>query len=128
MVDGGAPAPFTIVMLWDPKKPDAGVLHAICDSDGHFEFTTYHHGDGVPPGSYVVAFAQFNAARRLGDFEAPDLLHNLYNDPNKNFMKPEFQITVNAAGKDDYRFDLSVAGMPPAAPGPHSVMELRQAT
>jgi hypothetical protein len=126
-IDGAAPAPFTLVMLWDPKKPD-GVFHAICDSNGQFEFTSYERGDGVPPGQYVVLFAQFNMARRLGDFEAPDMLHNLYNDPDKNAAKAEFQITVSAPGKDDYHFDLSVAGVQPGVAGPHSITELRHAT
>jgi hypothetical protein len=127
-VDGAAPTPFTLVMLWDPKKPDGGVFHAICDSNGQFEFTSYQRGDGVPPGQYVVLFAQFNPSRRLGEFEPPDLLHNLYNDPDKNSTKSEFQITVSAPGKDDYRFDLSVAGLPPGNPGPHSITEVRHAT
>ena len=126
-VDGNAPAPFTLVMLWDPKKPD-GVLRAICDSEGRFEFTSYRHSDGVPPGSYVVLFARFNMARRLGDFESPDLMHNLYNDPDKNASNPEFQATIGPPGKTDYQFNLNVAGAPPASPGPHSITELRQAT
>jgi hypothetical protein len=125
-VDGGAPSPFTLVMLWDPKKPDGGVFHAICDSNGQFEFTSYERGDGVPPGQYVVLFAQFNPSRRLGEFEPPDLLHNLYNDPDKN--TPEHQITVSAPGRDDYHFDLTVAGASPATPGPHSITEIRHAT
>jgi hypothetical protein len=127
-VDGSPPAPFTIVMLWNPQKPDAGVLRAICDADGRFEFTSYHHGDGVPPGNYVVLFAQFNASRPLGSFERPDLMQNLYNDPDKNASKPQFQITVSAPGKTDYQFDLEVTGQPAGVPGPHSVVELRQAT
>src|SRR5437868_527377 len=65
-VDGAAPAPFTVVMLWDPKKPEAGVLRTICDSDGGFTFTSYEPGDGVPPGTYVVLFARFNMGRPLG--------------------------------------------------------------
>jgi hypothetical protein len=127
-VDGGVPAPFTLVMLWDPKKPEAGVLRAICDAEGRFEFTSYQQGDGVPPGSYVVLFAQFNIGRRLGNFDPPDLLHNLYNDPDKNASNPEFQITVSSPGKSDYQFNLNVAGVPPAAPGPHSVTDLKMAT
>jgi hypothetical protein len=127
-VDGSAPAAFTLVMLWDPKKPDAGVLRAICDSEGRFEFTSYKRGDGVPPGTYVVLFARFNMARRLGDFEPPDLMHNLYNDPDKNTSNPDFQITVGSPGKTDYQFNLNVEGVPPATPGPHAVTELRQAT
>jgi hypothetical protein len=127
-VDGSAPEPFTVVMLWEPKKPDAGVLRTICDSQGHFEFTSYEHGDGVPPGTYVMLFASFHMGGKLGNFEGPDLLHNLYNDPDKNASLPEFQITVSAPGKSDYQFNLNVAGATPATPGPHSVTELRPAT
>jgi hypothetical protein len=128
-VDGGAPAAFTVVMLWDPKHPDAGVLRAICDSDGHFAFSTYKPGDGVPPGSYVALFGQFNPSRRLGEFEAPDMMHNLYNDPEKNASKPEFLINVAAPGKSDYQFDLSTAESTPVTnPGPHAVTELKFGT
>ena len=127
-IDGGVPGPFTLVMLWDPKKPDGAVLRTICDSEGRFEFTSYQHGDGVPPGSYVVLFAQFNMGGRLGHFDPPDLLHNLYNDPDKNASNPEFQITVSSPGKSDYQFNLNVAGVPPAAPGPHAVTALHVAT
>jgi hypothetical protein len=127
-VDGVAPAPFTLVMLWDSQKPNASVLRTICDSEGRFAFTSYEPGDGVPPGTYVVLFAQFNMGRPLGTFDPPDLLNNLYNDPDKNGSKPEFQITVDLPGRADYHFNLSVAGEPPAAPGAHSVTEVKAAT
>jgi hypothetical protein len=126
-VDGAAPAPFTVVMLWDPKQPEAGVLRSICDSDGSFTFTSYESGDGVPPGTYVVLFAQFNVGRPLGTFDPPDLLNNLYNDPDRNASKPEFRITVESPGRTDYRFNLTVAGEPPGTPGPHAVTELKTA-
>jgi hypothetical protein len=124
-VDGTAPATFTLVMLWNPKQPNAGMLRTICDSEGRFTFTSYEPGDGVPPGNYVVLFARFNMGRPLGNFDGPDLLNNLYNDPDKNASKPEFQITVDAPGKSDYRFNLAVAGEQPATPGPHSVTEVK---
>ncbi len=126
-VDGAAPAPFTLVMLADPLKPDAAVLRTTCDSEGRFAFTSYDSGDGVPPGKYVVLFAQFNVGRPLGTFEPPDLMKNLYNDPDKNASKPEFQITVELPGRTDYRFDLTVAGEPPGAPGLHAVTEVKAA-
>jgi hypothetical protein len=127
-IDGMVPEPFTLVMLWDPKKPEAGVLRAICDSEGRFAFASYDRGDGVPPGTYVVLFARLNMGGRLGNFDGPDLLNNLYNDPDKNVADPEFQITVSEPGKSDYHFNLGVAGKPSATPGPHAVTELRAAT
>lgn len=123
-VDNAVPEPFTIVMLWDPQKPEAGVLRAICDAEGRFAFTSYDHGDGVPPGKYVAVFARFNLGGRLGNFDGPDLLNNLYNDPDKNAADPAFQITVSEPGKTDYHFDLAIAGKPAATPGAHAVTEL----
>jgi hypothetical protein len=87
-IDGMVPEPFTLVMLWDPKKPGG----------------------------------------RLGNFDGPDLLNNLYNDPDKNAADPEFQITVSEPGKSDYHFNLGIAGKPSGTPGPHAVTELRAAT
>ena len=105
-VDGQPPAPFTIVMLVDPKNPKAGVRKAICDKEGYFAFSSYESGDGVPPGTYVVLFGQFNMGGGLGHFDPPDLMHNLYNDPEKNAATPEFTVTVTAPGKSDYAFNL----------------------
>jgi hypothetical protein len=127
-VDGVAPAPFTLVMLWDPKNPKAVVRRTSCDSEGRFAFTSYEPGDGVPPGTYVILFAQFNMGRPMGTFDPPDLLHNLYNDPDKNGSKSEFQITVELPGRTDYHFNLSVAGEPSATLGPHSITEVKAAT
>jgi hypothetical protein len=74
----------TIVILFDPKKPDASrkaPLYAVCDEEGQFEFNTYGKGDGVPPGSYVVLFAQLRMStwgspakkphRRPGPIQSP---------------------------------------------------------
>jgi len=124
-IDNAAPEPFTLVMLWDPKKPEAGVLRAICDAEGRFAFTSYDHGDGVPPGKYVAIFARFNLGGRLGNFDGPDLLNNLYNDPEKNAADPALEITVNEPGKTDYHFDLAIAGKPAVTPGAHAITELR---
>jgi len=124
-VDGQPPSPFTLVLLMDPKNPKAGVQKTVCDADGKFAFTSYEAGDGVPPGSYVVLFARFNMGGRLGQYDPPDLMHNLYNDPEKNVEIPEFQVTVAAPGKTDYAFELSVSGKEPVThPGPDAVTEL----
>jgi hypothetical protein len=124
-IDSQPPAPFTIVMLVDPKNPKAGVRKAICDKEGYFAFTSYDSGDGVPPGTYVVLFAQFNMGGGLGHFDPPDLMHNLYNDPEKNVATPEFTVTVTAPGKSDYAFNLALAGKEPVdQPGPNAVTKL----
>ena len=124
-VDGQAPAPFTIVMLVDPKNPQAAIRKAVCDKGGYFSFTSYETDDGVPPGTYVVLFGQFNMGGGLGHFDPPDLMHNLYNDPEKNAATPELTITVTAPGKSDYSFSLSLAGKEPVEqPGPNAVTRL----
>lgn len=124
-VDGQPPGPFTLVLLMDPKNPKAGVRKAVCDADGKFAFTSYEQGDGVPPGSYVVLFARFNMGGRLRQYDPPDQMHNLYNDPEKNVEIPEFLVTVAAPGKTDYAFELSVSGKEPVShPGPDAVTEM----
>src|SRR5579864_1189008 len=124
-VDGQPPGPFTFVMLMDPKNPKAGVHKALCDQEGKFAFTSYEEGDGVPPGSYVVLFARFNMGGMLGHYDPPDLMHNLYNDPDKNGVMPEFQVTVAPGGKTDYSFSLTLSGKDPVEqPGPNAVTEL----
>ncbi len=90
-VDGLAPVPFTLVMLWDPKKPNANVLRTICDSEGRFAFTSYEAGDGVPPGTYVVLFAQFNMGRPLGTFDPPDARRISTMTPTRTVRNPSFK-------------------------------------
>ncbi len=70
-VDGLAPAPFTLVMLWDPKKPSANVLRTICDSEGRFAFTSYEGGDGVPPGTYVVLVRTVQHGKTARNLRSP---------------------------------------------------------
>ncbi len=112
-------------MLVDPKNPQTGVRKAICDKEGYFAFSSYESGDGVPPGTYVVLFGQFNMGGGLGHFDPPDLMHNLYNDPEKNAATPEFTVTVTAPGKSDYAFNLALAGKEPIdQPGPTAVTKL----
>jgi hypothetical protein len=91
------------------------------NDDGSFEFMTYLAGDGVPPGKYVVEFAQLHLPRqrqRQGggvarNYVGPDKLKNLYNDPEKNKDNPEFMVDIAEPGRTDYQFNLSVAGKDP---------------
>ncbi len=131
------------VILHDPKHLDEAAksprpLHyAVCEIDGTFSFTTYDRGDGVPPGNYVVTFVElheppgtargslFRAARIRGgprQYDQPDELNNLYNDPDKNMKQGPFVLDVNLPGKEDYRFALAVTGKKPILkPGPNAV-------
>jgi hypothetical protein len=123
------PKGATIVMLYDPKNPPGPgkpPRFTYCGKEGQFEFHTYLRGDGVPVGSYVVLFAQPKIGGRGNPgFKAPDALKNLYNDPEKNALIPEFKIDHTAPGRTDYAFDLSVAGKDPNPPGPKAVTEIR---
>ena len=139
------------VILTDPNHLDEHSrgtlpkLYAMCDADGHFAFGTYdlkHKNDGVVAGKYVVTFVQLHKftpkgaakqkSRRTpggngesGGYEKytlPDGLKNLYSDPDHNAKRPEFVLNLQPPGKDDYHFDLTVAGKPPLAkPAPHAV-------
>ncbi|HET6324181.1 MAG TPA: hypothetical protein VFG04_05735 [Planctomycetaceae bacterium] len=100
--------------------------------DGSFEFMTYLAGDGVPVGKYVVEFVQLHPPRggrqRQGGgigrtFVGPDVLKNLYNDPERNQQQDEktFVVNVEAPGRTDYDFNLAVAGKDPViAPGKYA--------
>ena len=114
-----------IVMLYDPKNPEKHVQYAACRKDGNFSFYTYTTGDGVRLGSYVVLFAELTASRQRGLVQ-PDVLKNLYNDPDKNGQNKDFVITVDAQGKTDYDFNLQLVGKEPGTEGPHSVKEIRK--
>lgn len=104
-----------VAIACDAAKPDVKArsnARAFLKPDGSFELPP------LPPGKYVMLFAQLGYNPRLGFF-GPDGLKNLYNDPDVNSNKPEFVIDHQAPGKTDYKFNLSVAGeTPPAAPGP----------
>ena len=104
-----------VAIAYDAAKPDVKArsnARAFLKPDGSFELPP------LPPGKYVMLFAQLRHNSRMGFF-GPDGLKNLYNDPEVNSKKPEFLIDHQAPGKTDYTFNLSVAGeTPPAAPGP----------
>jgi hypothetical protein len=135
------------VFLTDPEHLDENArgtlpkLYTVCDADGRFAFGTYdlkNKNDGVVAGKYVVTFAQLrrfipknpNAKaktasareKRPGGYEKyslPDDLQNLYSDPDRNAKSPTFRLDLQPPGKDDYQFDLAVAGkapLPKAAP------------
>jgi hypothetical protein len=108
-----------VAIAYDAAKPDAKAksnARVFLKPDGSFELPP------LPPGKYVMLFAQLGYNPRLGFF-GPDGLKNLYNDPDVNSKKPEFVIDHQAPGKTDYTFNLSVAGeTPPAAPGPKALV------
>jgi hypothetical protein len=149
-IDGKPPtgAGRLFVILTDPNHLDEHArgtlpkLYAMCDADGHFAFGTYdlkNKNDGVVAGKYVVTFVQLrkfvpkNAKskgsstpeRARGGYEKynlPDDLKNLYSDPDRNAKSPAFLLDLRPPGKDDYRFDLVVAGKEPLPkPAPHAV-------
>jgi hypothetical protein len=116
------------IMLYNPQKPPAekaAPLKAIVNREtGHFSFTTYAQGDGVPVGTYVVLFVALRHTVLGKDpgFHEPDALLNRYNDPDKNGESTDLKITVAAPGKSDYQFDLKLDGQEAvAAPGAHAV-------
>jgi hypothetical protein len=114
-----------VVMLNDPSNPVlAKRLVRQCNDDGEFAFGTYQKQDGVPAGTYVVTFAVLKLTPQ--GFVGPDQLKNLYNDPDKNALVPEFKIVHQPPGKTDYLFDLKVADQTPVEPpGPNALTELR---
>jgi hypothetical protein len=114
-----------VAVLYDPQKPDIPTEirpHTLVREDGHFTFTE----DGVAPGHYVLAFAVLRR-KGQGNFIGPDVLNNLYNDPDANANShPEFVIDHKAPGKTDYAFNLDVAGKEPVtSPGPHAVTQIK---
>ncbi len=124
-IDGRAPAydqrtPIFVILV-DPSKLKP-LEYVECDEEGHFAFHTYAAADGVRPGTYIVAFARFKTSRRAK--EGSDLLNNLYNDPEKNAVRSEFKIEHADPGKSDYLFDLKLAGLDPATPGPKAITHL----
>jgi hypothetical protein len=128
-IDGQPPATGSdlIVFLNDPTNlPDPSrnpPWFCPCDSQGNFFFSTRMNGDGVAVGKYIVTFAKLRPVGLGGrdGYKSPDELKNLYNDPEKNATIPEFNISVEAAGKNDYVFDLTVDGKQPVTtPGAHA--------
>jgi hypothetical protein len=98
-----------MIMLYDSKNPPPAKqlpLAARVTNDGHFEFTTYSRGDGVQVGSYKVLFAAFKVNPLRGGSNSPDVLKNLYNDPDTS----QFNVEITVPGKTDWTFDLEIAG------------------
>jgi len=128
-VDGQAPQfarPLRlVVMLNDPSKPGfAPRFVRQCNDEGDFAFGTYAKQDGVPAGVYVVTFAVFKVTPQ--GLIGPDQLKNLFNDPDKNALLPDFKFVQGAPGKADYLFDLKVADQTPVEiPGPNARTDLR---
>ena len=117
-----------IVMLCDPHKldrpPGENPYAAANPKTGAFAFTTYAARDGVKAGKYVVTFAVLTSKGKAG-LLGPDKLNNLYNDPDKNSGIAGFTIEHKSPGESDYSFNLEVAGIDPAEPGPHAVTAIR---
>jgi hypothetical protein len=127
-IDGevpSVPAKFALVLiLYSDKDVQPGhekIFHTACDKDGHFEFTRYSKGDGVPPGSYTVLFEEL-MARTGSRFTGADQLKNLYNDPDKS----PFHVDITPPGKTNWEFNLEIAGKDPATPGPHAVTQIHR--
>jgi hypothetical protein len=150
-VDGQPPKKdcTVFVILTDPKHLDEnahGILpkyYAACDPEGNFGFSMYDRHDGVAAGKYVVTFVELHPLKRSGRsevkgnksgtptpsggtrFAQPDELKNLYSDPDKNIKDAKFFLDLQAPGKDDYHFDLAVAGKEPIPkPAPHALQGL----
>ncbi len=125
-IDGQTPAiparHVLLVILYgaNGEQGHETINDAVCDKEGHFEFTRYSKGDGVPPGSYTVLFAEL-MHRRGSQFTGSDQLKNLYNDPDKS----PFHVEIAQPGKTDWDFNLEVAGKDTVlTPGPHAVTRL----
>jgi hypothetical protein len=114
-----------VIMLTDVSSPNHLRRYSRqCTDDGEFAFGTFTKGDGLPAGTYVATFAVLKVT--MQGLVGPDQLKNLYNDPDKNALLPEFKIVHQAPGKKDYLFDLKVAGQEGTeTPGPNALTELR---
>jgi hypothetical protein len=134
MIDGQPPAfdprcAVVVVLVDAERKDDRKEVQrqphrfVECGPEGKFSFSTYARDDGVQPGHYIVVFAKLS--RLDGSYYSPDQLHNLFNDPDKNALKPEFVIEHRSPGKSDYEFHLEVTGVDPIeTAGPHAVTSL----
>jgi hypothetical protein len=110
-----------VVMAYDASKPDARASGAYVPvkADGAFEFPD----GGLTPGKYVLLFAVLDRRKKQG-MEGPDQLKNLYNDPDVNGKKEGFTINLEASGKPDCQFNLSVTGEAAKSPGPKALTHI----
>jgi len=129
-IDGQTP-PFVfpqrlIVMLYDPAKPNLPPAKRPCrqvSADGEFAFGTFTKEDGLPAGKFIATFAVLEFTTR--GLQGPDQLKNLYNDPDKNALLPEFNIDHEGPGKKDYHFELKLSGQEAnGSPGPNALTQL----
>jgi hypothetical protein len=130
--------------LDENAKRTAPRLYTACDPEGNFGFTTNELHDGVATGKYVVTFVElpipqsggaaadghFKVPKGLGGgaakkYHGPDELKNLYNDPDKNVKEDKYVLDLKPPGKDDYQFELSVAGKDVVPLGPNAVKEIK---
>jgi hypothetical protein len=127
-IDGQTPK-FTdrsyrlVVVLNDPDNLDVPAIqrpHVEAKKNGEFGFSTLGQQDGIAPGKYIVTFGVFERRAKFG-FIPPDKLHNLYSDPDANAKLPGFVIDHKAPGKNDYNFNLEIAGKGPVEPGTHAL-------
>jgi hypothetical protein len=111
-----------LVMAFDASKPQVsakGQRYVEVKSDGSFDF-----GAGLPPGKYVMLFVALQHNKKKG-WHGTDTLKNLYNDPNVNAKKPQFNIDHQATGKSDYLFNLDLSGQEAVAtPGQQALTQL----
>ncbi|HET6325550.1 MAG TPA: hypothetical protein VFG04_12805 [Planctomycetaceae bacterium] len=124
---GGFGRPKLVILLFDQSKLDAKpdvVPKATVDAKGEFAFSTYDQGDGVAPGKYVMVLLSKKFDKKKGYF-GPDLLKNLYNDPNENLKVADLKIDHQAPGKKDLTIDLKLAGRDAGTPGPKAVTVLK---
>jgi hypothetical protein len=62
--------------------------------------------------------------RKIG---GPDMLKNLYNDPEKNLKDPDFVIDLQAPGITDKTFNLRVVGKDsPPVPGRYAITKVTE--
>jgi hypothetical protein len=153
-VDGQPPAKesklFVILNdinhLDENAKLPAPRLYASCDAEGNFAFTTNERHDGVALGKYVVTFVQFKVPQSGGSadtgrfkvpkgfggaakrYQAPDELKNLYSDPDANSKETDkYVFDAKPPGKEDYAFELSVAGKDVVPAGANAVKSIKTA-
>jgi hypothetical protein len=112
-----------VAMAYNLSKTDVPVDQnswVTVQSDGSFAFPD----GGLPPGKYVMLFAQLQLHKKRG-WHGPDGLKNLYNDPDVNSKKTEFLVDHDKPGKTDYRFNLNLAGeTPPPQAAPKALIQL----
>ena len=119
-VDNEPPAAKTetarlVAVAYDAGKPDAKAnssATAFVKPNGSFEFPP------LPPGKYVMLFAELRYNSEDGVLRSRRTQESLQRS-RRQLEKTGVLIDLQAPGKTDYAFNLSVAGeTPPATAGP----------